>query len=86
MLGGWRLRADRAIATSRRPIRFQAQLRDIYSAALALVEAGKPRGRSTVNPTTATLRKRTGSSSPRLAAAIINPAMSSRITSGWVVQ
>ncbi len=38
------------------------------------------------NPATATIRKRTGSSSPRLAAAIISIAISSRTTSGWVVQ
>ena len=34
----------------------------------------------------AAIRKRTGSSSPRHTAAIISPAISSRTTSGWVVQ
>jgi len=38
------------------------------------------------NPASATVRRRIGSSSPRLAAATISAAMSSRTTSGWPVK
>jgi hypothetical protein len=57
-----------------------------YDAALAGEEAVEPCGQHVANPADATIRKRSGSSSPWLAAAIISVAMSSRTTSGWLVQ
>jgi hypothetical protein len=51
-----------------------------------VAEVAGPRRPRVANPATATIRNRTGSSSPRLAAAIISVAMSSRTTSDWVAQ
>jgi hypothetical protein len=57
-----------------------------YDAAFEVAEAAKPRGRHIANPANATIRKRVGSSSPWLAAPITSVAMSSRTTSGWLMQ
>ena len=58
-----------------------------YEAALAALEARRGGRRCAIaNPTDAAIRKRAGSSSPRLAAATMSAAMNSRTPSRGLVQ